>query len=450
MPEYRFQAQDTHGQPHSGVLNADTADAAIRDLGQRGLRVKSIQVNRGGAPVSPVAPKPAPIAQQPAPVINSGVGTVPPSVVMNQPQSQASTPGPRAMAHEMGKLGFLRDSDLGMLFARIANQLKAGINPASTFAEMARTGAVREQFRATFEDVAKRTAEGGSLADAMAAHPQVFPAAAVGAIRAGEAGGYVPEAAEVYSEAMLSASRLRKTMFFFNFSVANIIITIPFIFVALKGMGAMLEWINDPQGTTGQAFWRGIKEGMIGPFGFLTIALILGSIFAPRILGQPKFTQFRHFWGAKAGGARKRATYESSNLLSFHLAKLGQAGLSPQRSWSLAADAVTNRVHAEEFLRAGAHARPETPLSDILIRCHGFPQEHVPIVKTGEQTGTVPNALNQAIEVSRRSMNSAENFFKFRVKIWAGILVLCVGFLLIHMFYRGFYDQMFDIILRDT
>ncbi|MEZ5164242.1 MAG: hypothetical protein R2688_10980, partial [Fimbriimonadaceae bacterium] len=115
-----------------------------------------------------------------------------------------------------------------------------------------------------------------------------------------------------------------------------------------------------------------------------------------------------------------------------------------------AADAVTNRVHAEEFLRAGAHARPETPLSDILIRCHGFPQEHVPIVKTGEQTGTVPNALNQAIEVSRRSMNSAENFFKFRVKVWAGILVLCVGFLLIHMFYRGFYDQMFDIILRDT
>ncbi|MEZ5162924.1 MAG: type II secretion system F family protein [Fimbriimonadaceae bacterium] len=448
MPEYRFQAQDTHGQPHSGVLNADTADAAIRDLGQRGLRVKSIQVNRGGAPVSPVASKPAPIAQQPAPVINSGVGTAPPSVVMNQPQSQSSPPGPRAIAHEMGKLGFLRDSDLGMLFARIANQLKAGINPASTFAEMARTGAVREQFRSTFEDVAKRTAEGGSLADAMAAHPQVFPAAAVGAIRAGEAGGYVPEAAEVYSEAMLSASRLRKTMFFFNFSVANIIITIPFIFVALKGMGAMLEWINDPQGTTGQAFWRGIGEGMVGPFGFLTVALILGSIFAPRILGQPKFHSISPFLGIEGRWSKKRATYESSNLLSFHLAKLGQAG-------SLRNDlgALPLMRSRTEFTRKSSFGQGTCSPRNSALRHF----DSVPRIPTRacsyrqdrEQTGTVPNALNQAIEVSRRSMNS-ENFFKFRVKVWAGILVLCVGFLLIHMFYRGFYDQMFDIILRDT
>lgn len=432
------------------MLNADSADAAIRELGQRGLRVKSIQINRGGNQPSSVAVHQAASGVSSAPVIQSGVGTTPSSVIVNPPAERNTVNSPRVSAHEMGKLGFLRDSDLGMLFARIANQLRAGINPASTFAEMARTGAVKERFRATFEDVAKRTAEGGSLADAMEAHPQVFPESAVGAIRAGEAGGYLPEAAEVFSEAMLSASRLRRTMFFFNFSVANILITIPFIFVALKGMGAMLEWINDPQGTTGQAFWSGIIEGMIGPFGFLTIGLILGSIFAPRIFGRPQYTTFRHFWGTKVGGAKKRATYESSNLLAFHLAKLGQAGLSPHKSWELAANAVTNRVHAKEFLRAGAQARPETPLSDILIRCQGFPQEHVPLVKTGEQTGTVPNALNQAIEVSRRSMVSAENFFKLRIKVWAGILVLCVGFLLIHIFYRGFYDQMFDIILRDT
>ncbi|MCS7065932.1 MAG: type II secretion system F family protein, partial [Fimbriimonadales bacterium] len=160
---YRYQAIDPAGRPQMGTIQAENPLEAQRLLQAQGYLVQQLVEVR-----EPTHP----------------------------PQQTATAPVRPAVSPALGRWesAEVNDRSLGLLFAQLASFLKAGYTAADAFQHLSRR-VLNKRLQHACMELSRVAQRGGRLSDGMEQFPALFPAFTVGAIRAAEAGGYLPDAA---------------------------------------------------------------------------------------------------------------------------------------------------------------------------------------------------------------------------------------------------------------
>lgn len=281
---------------------------------------------------------------------------------------------------------------------------------------------------------------------------EMFPPGTVGAVRAGETGGYLWQACEYVSAQTQATWKLRRMNNWVSLAFWSTLMMFPIVGIVqsgFKGLFAPLAGTAAPDDAA-RLYLEGLRGGVLGVFGFLTLSVLLVWIFGPKFFGRRRYLPLRHKLGATMPVVGRRAKLENARALSYHLGRLQEAGLSPYRSWKLASEAVPNLTFSNRMKEAGIPMTESSKLSAAMRTSEILPGEYADLVQTGEMTGTVPQAMAQVMSLAEQDQAHAETAIKIKAWVWVAILVVGVGGIAFALFYRGFYEEAFKAIFAGT
>lgn len=456
MPEFDYRAVDSTGQSTNGRMVATSANDVVLRLSQQGLVVQGLQIVSGmgnqvpqGRGITQIVqggqgaqglPQVQPIQQQ----------TYSQPVTQTSPQvNQYATPAARVNTGERKLTGFFKDYDLWMLLSQMGTILRAGISSTEMLHELSNRSSIKGKARRAMEDMAKLTAQGAALSDAMEVYPEIFPDGVVGSVRAGEVGGYLPDALTHTSEQIQASWKLRRAYLWTGLSIFSTVTMIPFIWV-IKGMAqSMADGMNSGK-TSGyvEGVFQSAGSSMLGLPGFALLAMTIVFLFGPYVLGRIWFLPMRHKLSASLPLIGRRTRMESSRELSFHLERLSVAGVSAYRSFAYAAAAIPNKVYRDQMVEAGRPFREDASLSQMMPR-KLVPDDLVDMVRTGEMTGTTHEAFKQMERLTAGEQDNVEKMLNVKAWVWVVLFVFGVSSLVAAGMMRGFYDVMIPAILDE-
>ncbi len=363
MRTYRYRALDRAGRPQEGIIQANDPRSAQQLLSQRGLLVQHIVV------VEPVSSASVSVQSE----SRQGVRSHP------HPWEHSKLP-PHAMM-------------------RFLWQLRAFLGSGTSLAEAFRalSGRVRpKRLVNACATIAGMTAQGVSLSDAMATFSDLFPRFLVGAIRAGEYGGYLPEAIDRLIEYYANWHRISRWQRLPKVVLGFTAIALPLVVSAGYGLLLALPLFKGTEQTFGESFSLILKGWGIAfsRVGLPIMGLFIGMWLLYRWLGRTELVRAR--WQLNApflmsfGGWVRM---QSLQLFLHHLTRLSSAGVSPVTAWELASNAVPNYALATALqsisLESGHH------LDTALSRSYLFAPHEVSLVSQGIREGNLVEALHR-------------------------------------------------------
>jgi general secretion pathway protein F len=431
MPFFQYLATDRQGNAVQGTLQAATFDEASRALMRQGFQVTSLRdPNQMAQPSAYVPPQVEVRHQSPAPIQIHG------------PASQS--------VGEPVKTRFTKEADIYFLFNQLSAYFKAGINPAQAFNEIGKNQR-REDIRDAMLYIGARVTEGGSIADHMARYPYLFPPHVVGTVRAGETGGYLPEAMDSIANQADSSRKMRKLAIWLGWTAIGIPPIVPlgqaFFNAVLGTWGA-----QEASGGTTPVFPELVRElakQIASPFFIGWMVSFVLFVVAAYVWQSLKVRQLRHrlILGVPAIGNRAKA--ESFTAFTWNLANLSRAAIPPRHAFLLATDTVPN-VHVRERLALqGARMSDKTKLSDALEATGMLPFEVHAMVQTGEVTGDVAGQLFQGAQSQKEEFDYRDREVKNRIGCWMALLFFAVGPFVLFWLYRDYLLGLFKVILGE-
>lgn len=443
MPTFEFQVQDSSGTVLTGVMDALSANEAVTQLGAKGYRVQHIAPNTSGQTTNTATPRrhraiSGPVASGNLSKSFLSSSATPVAPVANQPHV-AKPSSSRWFCAVSEKETFL-------LFAQMSNLIRSGIGPAKMLSEIAARPQTRPDIASALDDVARQTAQGTPMSDAMECHPDYFAPGTIGSVRAGEQGGYLWEALHSVSEQMKEAGKLKKYTWWLGFVLWSNLAFLPLIMATKNGFDRLFATLDNGKNPLNELF-RGLAEGLIGPWGIFAFVLIFGWLFANKYLREPKFRFWRHRLAATGPSVKKRSKAVCLEALTFHYDRCMHAGLSPQRSWVLAIGALPNSYISQKMMDESGFIGEATPLSQIVARSTVFPDEFKPYVETAELSGTTAQAMGSVMEYSIQERKSAETYMKVKIAVWIGLISFAVSALAYIVIFRLYFDSALTNIL---
>lgn len=407
MPEFQYRAVDAQGRDVQGALSAPNANAAIQSLGGQGLRVRQISE---GATVGPAQRQAAQKIKVPA-------------HATAQP-----LPKKRTSASTNGELFFL--------FAQLSNLFRGGVAPSEALVTLSQRNHNRKYAR-PLVDMAAMTTEGRSLSEALETYPDLFPPGVVGAVRAGERGGYLSEACGVVSEQCKETHKLQRLFWWVGIAVIVVAVSLAMASAGSVGVDRAIASINDPQNPQ-NAMVEGLREAFLGITGWSLAAFFVLYFFIKVSLRKTARRPQRHALALRTPIVGKRARAESLALFSWHLNRLGNAGLSPFQAWGLAAAAVPNLAFAHKLEKVGSGMNESTNFSALFYKSDLFPHEIAAVIETGEMTGSIASSLEQAMDYSRADQRAADAALKAKAGCWMFLLIGGGGMIAFMILYGGY------------
>lgn len=423
MPTYRYQAVDAGGRSVSGEISAADVRAAQQLLQQQGLRAtRLVAVPDGGGAITATPP-----SSQAYPAA-AGATVSAPSAPSTDGFWEYSRVAPKSMA---------------VWLLQLRSMLKAGMTPANAMQMLSQRVPHRGLQQASLE-IGRAAAQGVALSDAMARFPEVFPRFLVGAFRAAEHGGYLPEMidrlVEYYEQHRVVRFWTRLTQGCLWHAVLLLPLIAPF------GVGLIRAFRNFSGATRAdalQAILKGVGEAFLY-YGLPVMLILIALMLLGYLLG-----------GNERLSARLRlsglgfSTYadwirsQSLDQYLFHLARLTQAGVYPATAHTLAAAAVPNRALAEALLRVSLARGDHVAHIDAALEQSGlFPIEEVMMARTGVQTGDVPNVLHTLAHWYReRAQANLQWLPRAFYRLMVFISILAAGVALVSI-YAGFYGNL--------
>lgn len=431
MPQFRYEATDAQGRTISGDLQAADANIAIKQLGDNGLRVRSIFEARN-APVQ-AAPRPVPTPATKAAVRPQVVPAPRPVVAQPAPSQPPVVRTRRA-----------NDRQRWFVFTQLATLIRSGIAPHQALTSM--HGRIRQKrIREALLSIASDVRDGRPMSEAMKRYPDIFAPGDIGTIRVGELSGALPQAFAEAAEQRKDARSLGMAFWIFWVVVINALLAVPLGLSLMHTMRRMFDAI-DLGGDTD--FFAVMKAEMgrqlttgVGMWGFVFGIILLIAFF---IWNRTEFRLMRHRLVLGLPYHRKRAIAESMEVFSRSLEMLSRAGYPPRSAWIEAAASVPNLKISNDLLQTGMGLGERTPLSQVLYQMPGLDEEVAPIVENGELTGDVPGALRQvAASFGDRKLSSGR-FAKIAAWAWAICLGIITGAGLYVLILKGFYSYAID------
>jgi type II secretory pathway component PulF len=328
---------------------------------------------------------------------------------------------------------FRRVRDAGIFFRKLHNLVQAGFPLVSAFSELAAQGPARYREAALkLQDLAAR---GERVSDGMQLFPTLFLPWQVGLVRAGEAGGALPDVLDqiAFNLEMEYNLRLRiisNTWYFYVFVIPGLLVVSPAALALLSG---------EPQGgwTPVQLLQRYLQYGLrvIWPAaGFILLASLLWQIAARlpswQLAHQEIVLRLPVF--GKAARTAALARFTSS------LAALWRAGVPVSEAVRTAAIASGNRVlvrRIEPML--GPLLRGER-VSDALAGTGLFASHDLQLLRTGEVSGNLPDAMRRVAAFYSEELSRWTERLPHIVYIVAFVVYAAVVLWLISIFFKTY------------
>lgn len=446
MPIYEYLGH-SQGAPSSGQINAPNVNEALRLLGQQGVKVQKISPAPGQASAAPNSAKPAGPASKPSlnlPPLADPLGT--PRSLLNQPVQQrvGAQKGPIAMDDSVIRTKAAKDSERSVYFVQLADMTKGGIpvpQALAVLADRVRHSGLTDASRR----MAAETGEGRTLADSMARYPDLFLPGHIGAVRAGEVGGYLPDSLQAIADQSRVQANLNKRYWWAWVAFLNTFLVF-LIFTLLRGVVVRgIDFVNGKNDGS-NTFLGGLTDSLFSPWGALFIVLSGLLIFIGWAKNQTFSRPLRHKLGATFPILKKRTQGESLSVFTWHLSRLAKAGLSPYRTCNMAAEAVPNMEIAGRLSQQGKNLGDSAKLSDIYASLPGVSWEVTSMVQTGEMTGRIGEALDQASAIEMAKAQDAERNFTWRMGCWAALVVIGGGLLGFMIMYGTYLNKSLEIL----
>lgn len=412
MAFFRYEFTDARGQALEGTVQADTfaeAEALLKLRGYQNVRFH----DPSAAPV--------PVAVAAPPIVR--------------------TPSPNVIRTKKGV-----DKDRFFLFSQIAQQLKAGIAPAQAFTTLAGV-THQESYRASLHDLAQAATNGRPLSNTLERYPDLYPPHVAGMVRAGETGGFLPEAFAELSHQAGEAHKFKRFHWFVWYLLPRALAVMPVLFAFREAI--ILSWRRNSAGAPNAGIGDVLREKLIWPYGpvFLAIAGIL--LLLRWWLGSLPMREFRHRLALKLPVYGARARNESVAIFSWTLSRLGRAGLPPHRTWPLAAAAVPNIEMSRRLSEVGRSLHDGSRLSEAIFNAGVFPQQYAPIIATGEMVGDVTGALDQLEVVSRGDYDESTGKARFTSTRLGCAFMMAVSGLVLIVLLKTWYGDLITEVLKD-
>ena len=448
MPQFSYSAIDGHGRPVQGVLDASTENELIVRLSGQGLRVQT--VTRG---IVPVASQQTQVpARRPATVSAPAQAVVPPiqtAAPQNLPRQAYNEPRrsdgrPYVAPNRIVRTKRASYKELMFLFAQLGTMLRSGLSPAEAFQRLAGS-AVRRHIAEACADIAAMATSGISMAEAMSVYVDIFPEAAVGAVRAGESGGYTHEACSLLSTQYEKSHRMVWHVRFLRWATMIGLSGMPMVQALLTGLDRSFA---DMSGLAGLG--RGFGEAMTGWVGLWFVGLWTLYFVGAWWMRQTRNRQARHRLTMRIPFFAERARKEGLSAFTFHMGRLSQSGFPPNRAWALASSAVPNQALGEAYREVSAGATDGARLGDLVRRSGIFPHDYANVVETGEATGTLPQALEYTSKLAdddRKIADRKSNWALYGTYI---LFFVVFGIMCGRAFYTGYFDALYKHTVGET
>jgi type II secretory pathway component PulF len=425
VPQFRYRALNSQGHELEGTLSAADANAAVVQLSRQGLRLKSIEEGVTVVHATPAVRSVAPAVHNPPPVVRPVQPYTPVASPLTHNRQQQSA-GPRYGVKPSRRATY---NDRQFFFAQLGGLLRSGISPADALHTIL-SRSNQSKFQAEFNDMASMCAGGMSLSEALEHYPNMFPSGVVGAVRAGETGGYLPDACESISVQQKETRRIFNMFAILMVAVPWTLFLLYLAAVIAFGIDrAFQPLLDNPEGGT---FEQGVSGALTGFVTVLFVLTVIGGVTAYFLGRSRKFRAFRHRVGIAMPMFKRRALNENLSHFSYHLGRLAKSGLSPFASWQLAARAVPNDAYSARLLAMAENLSEQTRLSELLYRSKLFPYETAQLVETGEMTGDLPGAMDQVMQFGREREKQANLYIGMKAGCWT-VLVFGIGGMMVLM-----------------
>jgi type II secretory pathway component PulF len=373
------------------------------------------------------------------PVTVSGYGS---GSVTARPNAPTTTLAPEAV-----KTRPYRDRDLFFLFGQIASLFRAGVSPVQAFSQLADRAPSR--YADSLREMAQRVGESKTISEVMERYPYLYPPSAVGLIRAGEMGGFLPEAAQQIADQMDSSNRLRRRLSWLLGYFMGLVFLAQIAYGVLLGSLSSIKAQDAAGGSLpiAETIVRFVKQelAMKAPIAVLSLLGIWGLIALWHTMPL-RGLRHRLALGFPILGPRTRS--ESMARFSWTSGFLSQAGLPPRTVFELAADTLPNLSLREE-MRGLARTMGETErMSQALRRSSLLPPEYASVIETGEISGDVPRAFDQIAQDAYGSFQARDRGTVSGLTFLI-MAVILVGFAIVAvMLYRVYATTLIDMMLK--
>ncbi|MCW5940115.1 MAG: type II secretion system F family protein [Fimbriimonadaceae bacterium] len=430
MPTFSYEAVDTQGRPTQGLLDASTENEAVTRLSGQGLRVTRLVAGS------------APVPRQPLPAQTAPVAIARPSARAQPPSSVVRTP--RASYR-----------DRSFFFSQLALLWRSGVPLATALGQLASAEGVKPHIREAAANLARTVSEGGTLGREMTRYPDIFPEGVAGAVAAGEAGGYVPEACKLVADQQMASHKAAWGARILRWICLLAAISVPWGVAMTVMMRRFVDTIlNDLDAPTnlparlsfmGQEFWKAMF-GLPGlALGLFIVAYVILALWL-KSTGQRRL---RHSLGLLVPVYSRFAKGENLAHFTWHLGMLSRAGLAPQQAWRIAAQAVPNQAFSARLAEASARARENTPYGELLAHGDLMPPEYADLVRTGEYSGAVTDAFDQTSRLAQADMEHWAKFRGWLLRIVAAVVLGTTTLVVVSTFFAGTYSGMIEGALRE-
>ncbi len=341
----------------------------------------------------------------------------------------------------------VKPRDLSVFCRQFQSILAAGVTIVEALGMLA-DQTENKTFAKAIQETKASVQKGSTLADAMRAHPKVYPSLLINMVEAGEASGSLENSMERMSVQFEKSARLKamikKAMMYpivivivaFAVLIVMSIVVIPQFAEMFESMGSELPAITKAV----MAFSGFIMNKWYVLLIIVVLAAVFFSWFAKTETGQTIFGMI----AMKAPIFGKLVVKNASASFARTLSTLVSSGISLSEALEITSRSMTN-IH---FRRALQEARVEVEqgvnLSEPLRRCGLFPSMIPQMIKIGEETGSIDGMLTKAadyyedeVEIATASLSTLmEPLIIVVLGVIVGVLVLAMYMPMISM-YQG-------------
>jgi type II secretory pathway component PulF len=465
MPTFEFQAKHPDGTLESGNVIGASLEAALSDLGRRGLSVEKISVVRlmndplnqdqtGGSP-SQFAPQVPAAVADPAPhSVRQGDPVSPPPVGAPVPpqyerpnstagateglmEGQGVNPQGQRVMPDLGQRSFVQTNvvgpiaakipiaNLGFMFRQLGTMLNAGVPIVQSLETLAGQAKHPQQKQLTFE-MANLAKEGLPISGALQRYPESISPVMISMVRAGEEGGFLDAALHQvadYIDREVELWNLFKRSTFYPklvfFASFLIIAVTNFIISSLGKQGGLASPIS------------------VGTW--IMLAIVFGGFWLFTKVGLADM-RIKYWWDRYS----LKVPILGKTLHELAMARFGRAfgalykaGVPISKAMPLSADASGN-----EFLRSQMYPwfrRMEEGggIFETLQSTGVFSPIVLDMIGTGEKTGNMEQMVTKVAEYYEQEAITRQNALAAASGVFLVVLVgIYIGFMVIK-FYTG-------------
>jgi type IV pilus assembly protein PilC len=328
------------------------------------------------------------------------------------------------------RLGGAKAKELALFFRQYAALVRSGISLYDALSNLGpRT--IQPALHETAMEMAECARTGGKISDVMAKYPRLFPAHVVGAVRAGEKGGFLEivldEIALEYEQevAFYKGTWLPRTL------VIQQLIAVAFaqpLFPTVFPEGKTLLYLQ-------LVLFRNLP--IVG-------ALILLVWFGWRRLQEPDRRYKRDRIALKMPVFGDLARQRSLAAFVRMLRRLYHAGVGPINAWEGAMNVAPNMVIRERLEVAYGMMQRNVPLHDAFTATGLFANETEQLLATGVVSGAVVDMLDRVADYYQENVDRAfasSKFWMYRLAIATFIAIIgVVACLMAYSYFHGIFN----------